>query len=226
VSQTDQTWLIAAATVGAAIVGGFLGVLGAARLQSRKAKQEARHRLENGAAELLAAAVDVLAGARALRVAHGRRTRSMYYLRVAGDLLTALPEMTSVQVLKEWETMRSVLSSLMRLERVGLDDDRMIALDTATVLSPKLTRYFAAIAQFTLGEDKVIADGVRKANAEGHRDRGRGRGPEAEIQAARMRSAESGGGVPYPRRQAPWQREVGDQTRQLKARHDIVACNG
>ena len=67
-----------------------------------------------------------------------------------------------MQVLREWETMRSVLSSLMRLERVGLDDDRTIALDTATVLSPKLTRYLAAIALLTLGEDKVIAEGVRK----------------------------------------------------------------
>lgn len=76
--------------------------------------------------------------------------------------MTVMPELTSVQVLKEWETMRSIVSSLMGLERVGLDDDRMIALDAATVLSPKLNRYFAVVALLTLGEDKVIADGVRE----------------------------------------------------------------
>jgi hypothetical protein len=131
-------------------------------LQGRQANREARHRLEAGTAELLTAAVDILLGARALRVAHGRRTKLSYYFRVAGELMAALPEMTSVQVLREWETMRPALSTLMRLERAGLEDDRTIALDTATVLSPKLTRYFAAVALLTLGDDKVIADGVRK----------------------------------------------------------------
>jgi hypothetical protein len=50
----------------------------------------------------------------------------------------------------------------MSLLRVGLDDDRMIALDAATVLSPKLIRYFAVIALLTLGEDKALADAVRE----------------------------------------------------------------
>lgn len=66
-TQTDQTWLIAAASLGAAIIGVLLGFGGTAILQDRQAKQEARHRLENGVAELLAAAAEVLTGARVLR---------------------------------------------------------------------------------------------------------------------------------------------------------------
>jgi hypothetical protein len=41
------------------------------------------------------------------------------------------------------------------------DSQRTTALDVATVVGPRTTRFYAAVAVLTLGEDKKIADAVR-----------------------------------------------------------------
>jgi uncharacterized membrane protein YebE (DUF533 family) len=97
-SQTAQTWLTVAATLGAAILGGILAYIAAARQQSKQAKRdtrarpeqyerEDRMRLERGIAEVLAAAPDVLLAVEALPQANARRTLPRYCIRIAAMIL-------------------------------------------------------------------------------------------------------------------------------------------
>jgi hypothetical protein len=62
-----------------------------ARVRREQERREDRLRLENGIAEILSAAQDVLSGVQILRQAHERRTMPRYYLRLAATLMRDCP---------------------------------------------------------------------------------------------------------------------------------------
>lgn len=170
---TADTWAVVGSTVGAAFLGAIVAYIGAARQQRKQgerdaeirreeAAHDARIRLEAGFAELLAAAQDVLIGVRTIREAHERRTRFRYYVRVLGGVWHAIPRLTTWRDLIEYPTLRAALGAALEVEREVTDAQRMVAIDTANVVAPKLNRYFAVVALLTLGEDKQIADAVRQ----------------------------------------------------------------
>jgi hypothetical protein len=173
VSQTAQTWLIVAATLGAAFLGGILAYIGAARQQKKQAerdaearreqyKREDRMRLEQGIAEVLAAAQDILLGVQALRQAHARRTLPRYYLRIAAMLLRDAEPPEKWTDLADPAKLRPLLAPVLEADRYQLDESRMIAMDAATMLGPKLNRYFAVVALLTLGQDQQITVAIRE----------------------------------------------------------------
>lgn len=173
VNQTAQTWAIVAATVGAAFLGAIVAYAGAAHQQRKQADRdaqirqeqaarEARIQLVQGVAEILAAAQDVLTGVQALRQAHARRTTFRYYLRIAVMLWHDYPVPAKWSDLADLSRLRPLLATGLEADRFQLDEARMIALDAATILAPKLNRYYAIVALLTLGQDEQIADAVRE----------------------------------------------------------------
>ena len=156
-----QTVAVVAGAIVATLLGVIVGFILTGYQQQRENARQDRIRYERAIAELLAASLDLLTGARVLRLAHGRNTRWRFNLRLAGDILVALPEVTSTEVLKDYETMRSLMGCVMNQWRDQIADQRMVALDTSTVLVPRVIRFFQAVALVTLGDDEVIADAVR-----------------------------------------------------------------
>jgi hypothetical protein len=69
---------------------------------------------------------------------------------------------TAWRDLIEYPTLRSALGAALELDREIIEAQRMVAIDTASVVAPKLNRYFAVVALLTLGQDKQIADAVRQ----------------------------------------------------------------
>ena len=161
-SQTAQTVALVVATLVAALLGVVVGFLLTSYQQRRQTARDDRIRNERAIADLLAAALDLMVGARALRSAHLRRTKKWrLYLGLAGEMFVAVPELTTVQVLTEHETLRSMAASALRLWRDQTADERMVALDSVTVLVPRVVRFMGAVALVALGEDEVISDAVR-----------------------------------------------------------------
>jgi hypothetical protein len=157
----------------AAFLGAIVAYIGSARQQRKQAQQDAqvrreqaahdaRIRLEAAVAELLAAAQDVLIGVRAIREAHERRTLVRYYVRVLAIVWHAIPKPTTWRDLIDYPALRSVLGASLELDRENLEGQRMVAIDIANVVTPKLNRYFAIAALLTLGEDKQVVDAVRQ----------------------------------------------------------------
>jgi hypothetical protein len=209
VSHTVQTWVTVAATLGAAFLGAIVAYLGAARQQRRQSEQDARirqeqarhdarMRLEQGIAELLAAAQDVMVSVQALRQAHALRTTARYYLRIAAMIWRDYPAPANWSDLKDLSRLRPLLGTALEAERYQLDESRMIALDAATILAPKLNRYFAVVALLTLGQDRSIADAVRELTPKvvsitqsfGHR-KGKAHLQISELQTAMERFREA-----------------------------------
>ena len=173
VHLTADTWAAVAATLGAAILGAIVAYIGSAWQQRRQgerdaqvrreqAAHDARIRLEAALAELLAAAQDILIGVRTIREAHERRTKSRYYFRILAVVWHSIPKLTTWRDVIDYPTLNSVLGAALALDRENLEAQRMVAIDTANVVTPKLNRYFAVVALLTLGEDKQVADAVRQ----------------------------------------------------------------
>jgi hypothetical protein len=158
VSQTEQTWAIVAAT----ILGVIIGFIGTAFLQGHQAKADARVRQENALAELLAAAQDLVIGTQAIRQAHERRTKPRYYLRLAAMFMRDYPVPDTWRDLADPSRLRPLLATALEADRYQLDESRIIALDLANVVAAKVNRYLAVAALLTLGQDKEIAEAVRK----------------------------------------------------------------
>jgi membrane protein YqaA with SNARE-associated domain len=173
VHLTADTWAVVASTMAAAFLGAIVAYIGLVRLQRKQAERDdqarreqaahsARIRLEAALAELLAAAQDVLIGIRAIREAHARRTKVRYYVRVLAVMWHAIPRPATWRDLIEYPALRSVLGAALELDRENTESQRIVAIDMANVLTPKLNRYFAVVALLTLGEDKQLVDAVRQ----------------------------------------------------------------
>lgn len=162
VNPTQQTWAIVGATLGAALLGVIVGFIGTAYLQGRQSKKDARNRLEEALAELLAAAQDLMIGARVIRQAHERRTQPRFYLRLAAMIMRDYPAVSVWRDLVDLSSLKALLASALEADRYQLDESRIVALDLATVVTAKANRYFAVVALITLGQDKEITAAVRE----------------------------------------------------------------
>ena len=145
-------------------------------------------------------------GTRAIRQAHERRTKPRYYLRLAAMFMRDYPVPGTWRDLADPSRLRPLLATALEADRYQLDESRMIALDLATVVAAKVNRYLAVAALLTLGQDKEIANAVRKLTPEGRRARGSPRRPERQVRAPEYRAARRPRGVQGLRRQAPGQR--------------------
>lgn len=173
VHLTADTWAVVAGTLAAAFLGAIVAYIGPTRQQRKQAERDAqvrreqaahdaRIRLEAALAELLAAAQDVLIGVRTIREAHERRTKLRYYFRVLAVVWHAIPKPSTWRDLIDYLALRSVLGAALELDRENIEAQRMVAIDIANVVTPKLNRYFAVVVLLTLGEDKQVADAVRQ----------------------------------------------------------------
>jgi hypothetical protein len=162
VHLTADTWAVVAVTLAAAFLGAIVTYIGSTRQQRKQGQRDARIRLEAALAELLAASQDVLIGVNTIRRAHERRTRFRYYFRILAVEWHAIPRLTTWRDLVDYPAIRSALGAALELDREYMDAQRMVVMDIANVVTPKLNRYFAAVALLTLGEDKQITDAVRQ----------------------------------------------------------------
>ncbi len=153
----SQTLALVGATLGAVVIT-FIGTSYQQHVQARRGARDAQNR---AISELMSAAMDVLFGVRAFREAHETRTLPRYYLRLAGTMMRALPRVDTWRDVADVGTLKPVLGGLLDFDRERVEGSRTIVLDAATVVIPRLTRYFAVIALLTLGDDKQLADAVR-----------------------------------------------------------------
>lgn len=150
----------------AALAGVALGIGGNAHLERLGERRAARRGQDQALAELLTATVDLLTGVQAVRAAYQQQTRWRHYIRTAATLVAAVGStMRSGETLSSelltWDRASPAFERILAADSALDDRQRTIALDLATIVGPRLTRFFAAVAVLTLGEDKKIADAAR-----------------------------------------------------------------
>jgi hypothetical protein len=150
----------------AALLGVALGTAGTAyldRLRDRRAAERAR---DQAVTELQTATVDLLTGVQAIRSAYQQQTRRRHYLQVAVLATASIGSVLASGETLSWKILdlHRMSPSLERLlaENRALDDrQRTIALDVATLVGPRVTRFYQAAGALTLGNDVEITDAAR-----------------------------------------------------------------
>lgn len=150
----------------AALIGVAVGIGGNGYLDRLRERRAARRERDQAIAELLTATVDLLSGVQTVRAVYQQQTRWRHYLRVTTILMSSIGSMLTAGETISWDLLnwRRMSPSLERLltEDRELDDRlRTTGLDLATNVIPRTTRFYAAVAVLTLGDDKPIADAVR-----------------------------------------------------------------
>lgn len=150
----------------AALLGVALGIAGNSYVDRQRERRTARRGQDQAIAELLTATVDLITSVQAVRAAYQQQTPWRHYIRVAAILMAAIGStMKSGERLSSdllhWHRAGPGLERVLAADRDLDDKQRTIALDLATVVGPRTTRFYAAVAVLTLGEDKRIADAFR-----------------------------------------------------------------
>jgi hypothetical protein len=150
----------------AALLGVALGTAGTAYLDRSRDRQTAEHARDQAVTELQTATVDLLTGVQAIRSAYKQQTPWRHYLQVAvlatasiGSVL-ASGETLSWKIL-DLHRMSPSLDRLLAEDRALDDRQRTIVLDVATMVGPRVARFYEAAGSLTLGNDDKIADAVR-----------------------------------------------------------------
>jgi hypothetical protein len=153
----------------AALVGVVLGTAGNAYLDRRRDRRAAYRERDQAIAELLAATVDLISGAQAVRAAYHQQYATLrHYIRLSAGLMTALgstmtrPGKFDWKGLLDWHTGRPAIDRLLTMDRELDDRQRMVALDLATMVTPRTARFYASVATLTLAPDIKIAEAVRQ----------------------------------------------------------------
>lgn len=174
--MVDLTGLeLALIPAGSALVGVALGIGGQGWLDSRRERRAALDARDQAIAEMLAATVDVMQGVQEIRGAYEGQAGWRRHVRRGAVIVAAtglaLPGRPGDPLLRnrgEWSAALDWRSVGLAFDRIlaeirQLDDQqRRIALDMATVLSPRTARFYAAVSVLTLGPDKEMAVAVRK----------------------------------------------------------------
>jgi len=155
----------------AALAGVALGIGGNARLDRLRERRAARRTQDQAIAELLTATVDLITGIQAVRAAYMQQTRWRHYIRGAATLIAAVGStMTSGETfssdLLTWGRASPAFERILAADSELDARQRTTAMDLAAVVAPRLTRFYAAAAVLTLGNDKKIADAVRDLSNE------------------------------------------------------------
>lgn len=160
---------IALITPAEALVGVVLGAFGTAYRDRVLRRRAARREQRQAVAELLTATVDLITGAQAVRSAYQQR-RLDDWVRKAAVIVSAIGKTLDkgeglTLDLLQWSRVAPGFERV--LSELGHRDDkqRAIALDMATVVIPRTTRFYAAVATLTLGDDQEITAAVRKLSA-------------------------------------------------------------
>jgi hypothetical protein len=166
---TNVTGLeLALIPAGAALFGVALGTIGNAYLDRVRERRTAKHARDQAIAELLTATVDLTSGVQTVRVAYMQQTAWRHYLRIAAATIAALGlapvpgDKLTLSTLLQWPNVSPVLDRLLAVDRELDANQRVVALDLATVVAPRAVKFYAAIAVLTLGPDKEIANAVRE----------------------------------------------------------------
>jgi hypothetical protein len=164
VTDLTSTLIGAGAVVGGVILA-FAGNAWLDRLRERRGGKRAR---DAAIADLLAAVVDLITGAQTIRVAYQRQTSWRSRLRSVTALTTAFgatfahEEQFSAQMLVDWRKQWPMLDRMLAISDYQDQQQRTLALDLTTVLLPRTSRFYSAVAVLTLGPDKKIAAAVRE----------------------------------------------------------------
>jgi hypothetical protein len=153
---------------GAALVGVALGTAGSAYLDRLRDRRAARRQQDQAIAELLTATVDLVSGVQTIRGAYQQHASWAHYVRLGGVIIAAAGLMTPEadegwrRILPDWRRLGPGLERLLAADRELDENQRRVALDMGTILSPRSTRFYAALSVLTLGPDKEIASATRK----------------------------------------------------------------
>lgn len=150
----------------AALLGVALGTAGTAYLDRSRDRQAAEHARDQAVTEVQTATVDLLTGVQAIRSAYQQQTRWRHYLQVAVLATASIGSVLASGETPSWKILdlHRMSPSLERLlaEVRALDDkQRTIAMDVATMVGPRVTRFYEAAGSLTLGNDDAIADAAR-----------------------------------------------------------------
>lgn len=150
----------------AALGGVALGIFGNGwldRLRDRRAVQRER---DQAIAELLAATADLVNSIQAARGIYGRsgwRPEIRLVAAVFASIGTAVAREKNLTpgMFLDWRRDAPLLERLLAIWRGQSDQQRTVALDLVGMLLPRATRFFAAVAVLTFGQDKELAAAVR-----------------------------------------------------------------
>jgi hypothetical protein len=157
---------IALISPAAALAGVALGTAGTAYLDLSRERRAAKGAHDQAVAELLTATVDLITGIQAVRGAYQSHTRWRHYIRVSAMVVAAFGSTMTIgetisRELLDWRRASPAFERILAADRDLDDTQRRTALDVATVVSPRATRFYAAVTILTLGPDKQIANAVR-----------------------------------------------------------------
>jgi hypothetical protein len=160
---------------GSAIIGFIVALAGNLVIERRRDRRAAVQLRDQAIAELLVSVVDLVSGVQAVRIAYqgkggwrGRVRKAAVTLSAVGLVMPGNPGDPMPKTRDEWSAVldwRTLPAGLDRLldEVWHLDEEqRLVALDLATILLPRTSRFYSAVAVLTLGPDKEIAAAVRR----------------------------------------------------------------
>jgi hypothetical protein len=173
---------VAQATVYGALIGAgvtvavFAAGLGSNLwLERRRERREATRHREDAASELATATVDLLTGVQAIRGAYEGRSGWRFRMRIIAIVYAALTAVfaaageVSWAALVDWQRAGPLIDRLLTADRDLDEIQRTTALDMATVLGPRVARFYAAVTALTLGgDDKLSAEVQRLVRAVGN----------------------------------------------------------
>jgi hypothetical protein len=150
----------------AALVGVVLGTAGTGYLDRSRDRRAAEGAREQAITEVQTATVDLITGVQAIRGAYQHQTRWRHYIRETGLIAALIGSMMKSGETPSWKLLdlQRISPSFERMlvEDRALDDrQRTTALDVATIVGPRVTRFYEAAGKLTLGNDEKIADATR-----------------------------------------------------------------
>jgi hypothetical protein len=150
----------------AALLGVVLGTAGTAYLDRSRDRRAAVEARDQAVTELQTATVDLVTGVQAIRGAYQQQTRWRHYLQVAVLATASIGSVLASRETLSWKIldphrMSPILDRLLAEDRALDDKQRTIAFDLATVVGPRVTRFYEAAGSLTLGNDDEIADATR-----------------------------------------------------------------
>lgn len=151
---------------GAALAGVALATAGNGWLDRRRDIRAARRQRDQAIAEMLTATADLMSGIQTIRAAYDRSAWRAQF-RTAAAVYTAIgtalggEESVTWNTFLDWRKSAPFLERLLAIDRVQNDQQRTIAQDLTAVLLPRTSRFFAAVALLTLGQDQKLAGAVR-----------------------------------------------------------------
>ena len=160
------------------------------KARDRRADKQSR---DAAIADLLTASVELVLAVNAIRAAYQHRTNARARLMIAAALMRDLPNLDTWKDLTDRDVMRTLLRTATGIAREQDTNARTIVLDYTGMVTPQMSRFFAAVTAVTMGPDKALAAAARQLGTAG--------GALTETVGARKRK--------YARARSRFERELG-----------------